>query len=83
MKSKEGVLRHKIPLCQAVPKEGSDNAKLSKAAGSLILGALNLDQLPAQSPCTSRLNLTPGIFVKHPQGILSEMKPVILEVPTR
>ena len=63
--------------------QGSDNAKLSKAAGSLILGALNLDQLPAQSPCTSRLNLTPGIFVKHPQGILSEMKPVILEVPTR
>lgn len=64
--------------------QGSDSAKLSKAAGSLILGALNLGQLPAQSPCTSRLNLTPGIFVKHPQGTPSEMKkPVILEVPTR
>ena len=56
----------------------------SKAAGSLILGALNLGGLPAQSPCTSRLNLTPGIFVKNPQGAPSEMKkPVILEVPTR
>ena len=64
--------------------QGSDNAELSKAGGSLILGALNLGRLPARSPCTSRLNLTPGIFVKHPQGAPSEMKkPVILEVPTR